>query len=67
MASPKTLQWVQRLVWIYIYGGLLTIVVSLFLGSEDAATATGMRLAGGIFVAIGVALIYVRSCLKETP
>lgn len=64
MASAKTLMWVQRLVWIYIYGGLLSVVLSLFVGRTDEATATGMQLVGGVFVVIGVVLIWVRSRLK---
>jgi hypothetical protein len=64
MASAKTLMWIQRLVWIYIYGGLLSIVLSLFVSRTDEATATGMQVVGGIFVALGVVLILVRSRLK---
>ena len=67
MASKKTLMWVQRLVWIYIYGGLLAIVLGVFLARSDLVLARAMQGAGALFVVIGVALIYVRSRLKETP
>jgi hypothetical protein len=67
MASRKTLIWVQRLVWIYIYGGLLAIVVGVFLARTDMTLARAIQAVGGLFVVIGVALIYVRSRLKETP
>jgi hypothetical protein len=67
MASKKTLLWVQRLVWIYIYGGLLSIVLGVFVARTDMVLARSMQGIGAVFVLIGVALIYVRSRLKETP
>lgn len=67
MASKSTLMWVQRLVWICIYGGLLAIVLGLFLAAAEPEQAAGIQSVGGVFVVIGVLLIYVRSRLKETP
>lgn len=67
MASKSTLMWIQRLVWICIYGGLLAIVLGIFLARTDAELAGSIQGAGGVFVAIGVLLIYVRSRLNETP
>jgi uncharacterized membrane protein HdeD (DUF308 family) len=67
MASKTVLTRIQWLVWIYIYGGLLAIVLGRFVGRSDDTTACWMTLIGGFFVAVGVVLIYVRSRLKETP
>jgi len=67
MATKKTLMWVQRLLWIYIYGGLLSIVLGTFLARSELTLARSMQTIGAVFVLIGVALIYVRSRLKETP
>lgn len=67
MASKSTLLWIQRLVWICIYGGLLAIVLGIFLARTDAEQAGSIQRVGGVFVAVGVLLIYVRSRLKETP
>ncbi|HCY15513.1 MAG: hypothetical protein A2Z93_01890 [Curvibacter sp. GWA2_64_110] len=67
MASKSTLMWIQRLVWICIYGGLLAIVLGIFLARTDAELAGSIQSVGGVFVAIGVLLIYVRSRLNETP
>ena len=67
MASKKTLLWIQRLVWIYIYGGLLAMIVGIFVAREDIELARTMQGAGLFFVILGVVLIYVRSRLKETP
>ncbi len=66
MASKNTLLWVQRLVWICIYGGLLSLVVGTFLARTDEAMAWTLRVAGGAVAAVGVVLIYVRSRLKES-
>lgn len=67
MVKKSTLLWVQRLVWIYIYGGLLSVVLGTFVAQSDLVLARSMQGAGALFVLIGVVLIYVRSRLKETP
>lgn len=65
MASKSTLQWIQRLVWICIYGGLLAIVLGIFLNRIEPDQADLIQTVGGLFVAIGVLLLYVRSLLRE--
>ncbi len=65
MASKQQLQRVQTLVWIFIYGGLLSIVVSSFMGEGDSSTIFTLRLVGSLAVMVGVALIYIRSRLTE--
>jgi hypothetical protein len=67
MASKKTLMWIQRLIWIYIYGGLLALVTGIFVARTDIVLARSMQGVGLFFVVLGVVLIYVRSRLRETP
>ena len=67
MVSKTTLTRLQWLVWIAIYGGLLVISVASFLGQDDSATATAMYVVGGVLVAAGIVLIYIRSRLRESP
>ena len=67
MASKAMLVLLQKLIWVYIYGGLLSIVIASFVRPTDASTAWWMTVIGGVVVALGVVLIYVRSRLKETP
>ena len=67
MVSKTTLTRLQWLVWIAIYGGLLVISVASFLGQNEATTATVMYVAGGVLVAAGIVLIYIRSRLREAP
>ena len=55
----------ERLVWVLIYGGLLSVVISYFLGDSDAALARGMVMGGLIAVLAGIILIYARSRLHE--
>lgn len=67
MASKATLIWIQRLVWIFIYGGLLSVVLGVFLARIDMELARTIQGVGSMFVLLGVILIYVRSRLKENP
>jgi preprotein translocase subunit SecG len=67
MAKQSTLMWIQRLVWIYIYGGLLTVVLSLFMPGTEVFLTRSLQCVGGFFVVLGIVLIYVRSRLKLTP
>jgi len=55
----------ERLIWILIYGGLLTSVLSGF-AREAGAQGHVALLASGLFaIAAGVVLIVVRSRLRE--
>ena len=67
MVSKTFLSRLQWLVWIAIYGGLLTISIASFLGSGDSETATLMYVIGGVLVAAGILMIYIRSRLRESP
>ena len=66
MVSKTTLTRLQWLVWIAIYGGLLVISVASFLGPAESTTATVMYVVGGVLVAAGIVLIYIRSRLRES-
>jgi membrane associated rhomboid family serine protease len=55
----------ERLIWILIYGGLLSSVLSGF-AREAGAQGHVALLASGLFaIAAGVVLIVVRSRLRE--
>lgn len=66
MVSKTTLIRLQWLVWIAIYGGLLVISVASFLGQDESTTAMAMYVAGGMLVAAGIVLIYIRSRLRQS-
>ena len=63
--NPSSLKRMQNLVWVLVYGGLLTIVVSLFVIRADEALACWMALAGVVITAVGVSLIFVRAKYKD--
>ena len=64
MAAPHTLQRLHKLIWVLIYGGLLTLVLGLATGRSDAALGWSLVLGGGLAAAVGVVLIAVRARLK---
>jgi hypothetical protein len=67
MASPRALAWVERVAWLLIYGGLFALVLGLATRVRDAVIGWSLIL-GGAFAAVGgVALIWVRSRLRQTP
>ena len=64
MTTLHTLKRLQALIWVFIYGGLLTLVLGLSMERTDDATGWPMVVGGGGFALLGVVLIYVRSRLK---
>ena len=65
MATAKTLTWIERLVWILIYGGLFALVLGLATRSREPTTAWSLIVLGGCVAAVGVVLIWVRSRLDQ--
>ncbi|MDP3828287.1 MAG: hypothetical protein Q8Q74_17170 [Polaromonas sp.] len=63
--SSKSIARLQQLIWILIYGGLLTLVLGLSVQRMDDALGWSMVVAGGVVAAIGFVLIYVRSRLTS--
>ena len=59
----KTIARLQKLIWILIYAGLLTLVLGWSVQRSDDALGWSLVVGGGIVAAIGFALIYVRSRL----
>ncbi|HSV34405.1 MAG TPA: hypothetical protein VLI46_02550 [Ramlibacter sp.] len=64
MASDKLITWVERLVWILIYGGLLGLIVGIASLSASPVTAWSLMVVGSLIAAAGVVLIWVRSRLN---
>jgi hypothetical protein len=60
--SGKTLIWIERLVWILIYGGLLAASLGAFIvRGGDELLGWFLIAKGGIAAAAGVVLIFVRA------
>ena len=56
---------IERVIWVLIYGGLLSIVLGAFIDQQEAQDASLFYQLGGLAVVAGVVLIYVRSRLRE--
>jgi hypothetical protein len=55
----------ERSIWALIYGGLLAVVLGMFIDQSGAQDASLFYQIGGLAVGAGVVLIYVRSLLRE--
>lgn len=62
--KPST---VETLVWVLIYGGLLTLGLGLSVQRTDEGLGYGIAVCGGVLAAVGFVLIYLRSRMKDTP
>ncbi|MGH8830573.1 MAG: hypothetical protein ACREXV_05725 [Polaromonas sp.] len=62
--SSKTVARLQALIWVLIYGGLLTLILGLSVGRTDDALGWSLAVGGGVVAAVGFVLIYVRSKIK---
>lgn len=60
--KPSTL---GKLIWILIYGGLLGVGLGLSVQRTDDALGWGIVSGGAAAALLGVALIYVRSRMKD--
>jgi len=67
MASARALAWIERLAWIYIYGGLFAIVLGIVSGGVHVIAGWSLGVIGAIATIAGIVLIIVRSRLAETP
>lgn len=65
--SNKSIARLHQLIWVLIYGGLLTLVLGLSVQRTDDAIGWSMVLGGALVTALGGVLIYVRSRLKTGP
>jgi hypothetical protein len=55
----------HKITWTLIFGGLLVVILGIFVGKADDAIGWTMIAAGGISTAVGAVLIYVRSTITS--
>ncbi len=65
--SNKAIARLQTLIWILIYGGLLTLVLGLSVQRTHDPIGWSMVVFGGVVAAAGFVLIYVRSKINPGP
>jgi hypothetical protein len=56
--APKQL---ETLVWVLIYGGLLTLSLGVFVQPLHGVIGWVLTIAGAIAAAVGAVLVWVRS------
>lgn len=61
--DPKMAR-LHKIIWTLIFGGLITIILGIFVERAGDAMGWMMVAAGGVLTAIGMVLIYVRSTLS---
>lgn len=66
MTSPRTLAWLDRLVWTLIYGGLFTLILGLAALPSHIVASWSLIVIGAVLAAAGAALIWVRSRLSSS-
>jgi NADH:ubiquinone oxidoreductase subunit 6 (subunit J) len=54
----------DKAVWVLIFGGLLVLSAGLFVRRQDAAFGATLLIGGGLAAALGVLLLWVRSRRK---
>jgi hypothetical protein len=64
MASLLTSQRLHTIIWVLIYGGLLTLVLGLSVQRNDDDLGWSMVAAGLAVALLGFALIFVRARMK---
>ena len=63
--DPKMAR-LHKIIWALIFGGLLTVIMGIFVGKTDDAISWMMVAAGCVLTIIGAILIYVRSTMAAT-
>jgi len=63
--TNRRLARLETLIWVLIYGGLLTLLVGAYMSRQQEGSGFALVVIGALVVACGVALVYVRSRLHE--
>ena len=54
----------HKLIWVLVYGGLLTLVLGLSVQRSDDDLGWSMVAAGLVLALLGFALVFVRARMK---
>jgi len=55
----------DKLIWVFIYGGLLALCLGLFVRRDIASLGVGIMIGGAVVAALGVVLVWVRSRMHD--
>ncbi|MCR5865105.1 hypothetical protein [Aquincola sp. J276] len=59
--KPQTM---EKLVWVLLYGGIILATLGYFVARTDENAGLLMQACGGVAVAGGVLLIWLRSRIR---
>jgi hypothetical protein len=59
--SNKRLVRMERIIWVLIYGGLLSLILGYFTDTTQGADASGLYAIGVLALALGLVIFYLRS------
>jgi len=62
--TPST---VDKLIWVLVYAGLLTVSLGLFVKRSDGGLGWTLIGSGALVAVVGAALIWVRSRMPQDP
>ena len=63
-ANPKMAR-LHKITWALIFGGLLSVILGIFVGATDYAVGWMMVIGGALLTVAGAALVYVRSTMPD--
>ncbi len=66
MTHPTKLKRLEVLIWVLIFGGLMTLVFGLSLERYRPESGLLFVVGGALLALIGAVLIFVRARLKST-
>ncbi len=67
MTHPATLRRLDALIWVLLFGGLLTLVLGLSITDLQAAWGGWVIAGGALAVVLGLVLFVLRSRLTAEP
>ncbi|MBV8500432.1 MAG: hypothetical protein JO006_01795 [Paucibacter sp.] len=63
--SEKSVLWLDRAIWLFIYGGLAAVSAGVYAKHEFQAVWSGLAVGSGTMLAmLGFLLIWLRSTLE---
>ena len=63
-ANPKMAR-LHKITWALIFGGLLSVILGIFVGATDDAVGWMMIIGGVVLTVAGAVLVYVRSTMPD--
>ena len=63
-ANPKMAR-LHKIIWALIFGGLLSVILGIFVSQTDNAVGWMMIIGGVVLTVAGAVLVYVRYTMPD--